>query len=251
MEAEGAAAQGRMKEASRLFQQNVAQLQAAGQHEGAANTIADDALLNAVIGRTVEARRMAAASLRAGHGEIDLGLNALVFALAGDSAQAKSVVEEFNRSYPLATLNMGVYSPMIQTVIAESRRPSPVEVTDMMRAALPYEFGQVADLLPVYIRGQAYLASNSGADAAREFQKMLDHRGVDPLSPYLSLAYLGLARADNLMGEKIDSLKAYEHFFELWKNADSDIPILQVARREYLALSHSARLAANEAGRAN
>jgi hypothetical protein len=110
----------------------------------------------------------------------------------------------------------------------------------MMRAALPYEFGQEADLLPVYIRGQAYLTSNSGADAAREFWKMLDHRGVDPLSPYVSLAYLGLARAENLMGKKIDSLKVYEHFLELWKNADSDIPILHVARREYLALSHSA-----------
>lgn len=251
VQAEAAAAQGRMKEASRLFQQNVAQLQADGQHEGAANTLADEALLNILIGRRLEARRMAAASLRSGRGEIDLGLNALVFALAGDTVQAKSLAEEFNRSYPLATLNMGVFSPMIQTVMAESRRLTPADVTDMMRAALPYEFGQVADLLPVYIRGRAYLTSNSGADAAREFQKILDHRGVDPLSPYVSLAYLGLARAENLMGKKIDSLKAYEHFLELWKNADSDIPILRMARREYLALSHSARLAANEAGRAN
>ena len=249
--AEAAAAQGRMQEASRLFQQNVAQLQAAGQHEGAANTMAYKAVLDALIGKALEARRMAAASLRSGHGEIDLGLNALVFALVGDAGRAKSVAEEFNRSYPLATLNMEVFSPMIQTVMAESRRPRPAEVTDMMRAALPYEFGQLADLLPIYIRGQAYLTSNSGADAAKEFQKMLDHRGVDPLSPYLSLAYLGLARADNLMGKKKDSLKAYQHFLELWKNADNGIPILQATRREYLALSHSARPDANEARTAN
>jgi len=82
--------------------------------------------------------------------------------------------------------------------------------------------------------------THSGADAAREFQKMLDHLGVDPVSPYISLAYLGLARADNLMGEKTKSLKEYEHFFQLWKDADNNIPILQVARREYSALSHSA-----------
>ena len=251
VEAEAAAALGRMREASRLFQQDVAQLQAVGQHEGAANAMAHVALFNILMGRTLEARRMATASLRSGHGEMDLGLDALVFALAGDVVKTRSVSEEFNRAYPLATLNMGVFSPMIQTVMAESRRSSPAEVTEMMRAALPYEFGQEADLLPVYIRGQAYLMSNSGADAAREFQKLLDHRGVDPLSPYVSLAYLGLARAEDLMGKKIDSLKAYEHFLELWKNADSDIPILQVARREYLALSHSARLAINEAGRAN
>ncbi len=239
VQGEAAAARGKMKEATELFQQNVAQLQADHQPEGAANTLAYDALLSAVIGWTQEARLMAAASLRLGRGETDLGLNALALALAGDAAQAKNIAEEFNRSYPLATLNMGVYSPMIQTVMAESRRPSPAEVTDMMKAALPYEFGQEADLLPIYIRGQAYLASHSGADAAKEFQKLLDHLGVDPISPYISLAYLGLARADNLMGKRIDSLKAYEHFFQLWKNADKDIPTLQVARHEYLVLSHS------------
>ena len=243
VEAEAAAAQGRMKEASRLFQQNVAQLQADHQPEGAANTMAYDALLNAVIGRTQEARRMATASLRSGHGETVLGLDALAFALAGDAAQAKNIAEEFNRSYPLATLNMEVFSPMIQTAIAESHRPSTKEVTEMMKPALPYEFGQEADLLPVYIRGQAYLTSHSGADAAREFQKMLDHRGVDPVSPYMSLAYLGLARADNLRGEKADSLKAYEHFFQLWKDADNDVPPLQAAQREYLVLSHSRGMA--------
>ena len=237
VEAKAAQAQGKMKEASRLFQQNVAQLQADRQLEIAANTMAYEALLNAVIGRPPKARIMASASLQSGRGEIDLGSAALAFALAGDALQAKNIAEEFNRSYPLATLNMGVYSPMIQTVLAESRRPGSQEVTDMMKAALPYEFGQEADLLPVYIRGQAYLKSSSGADAAREFQKILDHVGVDPVSPYISLAHLGLARADNLMGEKTKSLKEYEHFFQLWKNADNDIPILQTARREYLHLN--------------
>lgn len=236
VEAKAAGAQGKMKEANRLFQQNVAQLQADRQQEIAANTMAYEALLSAVIGRPQEARRMASASLRSGRGEIDLGSDALAFALSGDAAQAKNIAEEFNRSYPLATLNMGVYSPMIQTVLAESHRPSSQDVTDRMKAALPYELGQEADLLPVYIRGQAYLTSNSGADAAKEFQKMLDHVGVDPVSPYISLAHLGLARADNLTGEKTKSLKEYERFFQLWKNADNDIPILQMARREYLAV---------------
>jgi DNA-binding winged helix-turn-helix (wHTH) protein/Flp pilus assembly protein TadD len=240
VEAEVAAAQGKIKDASRLFRQDIAELRAGGQSEGIANTLAYEALLNALIGRTAEARRMAAVSLRSGRGETVLGSDALAFALAGDAVQAKNIADEFNNSYPLATLNMDVFSPMIQTAIAELHRPTTEEVTEMMKPALPYEFGQEADLLPVYIRGQAYLMSHSGADAAREFQKMLDHLGVDPVSPYISLAYLGLARADNLMGEKTNSLKEYEHFFQLWKDADNNIPILQVSRREYLALSHSA-----------
>jgi DNA-binding winged helix-turn-helix (wHTH) protein/Flp pilus assembly protein TadD len=239
VEAEDEAAQGKIKDASRLFRQDIAELRADGQSEGIANTLAYEALLSAVIGRTQEARRRAASSLRLGRGETVLGSNALAFALAGDAAQAKNIAEEFNRSYPLATLNMGVYSPMIQTAIAELHGSSTEEVTEMMKPALPYEFGQEADLLPVYIRGQAYLMSHSGADAAKEFQKMLDHLGVDPVSPYISLAYLGLARAYSLKGEKAKSLKEYEHFFQLWKNADHDIPILQAAHREYRALSHS------------
>ena len=186
---------------------------------------------------------MAAASLRSGRGETVLGSDALAFALAGDAVQAKNIADELNNSYPLATLNMDVFSPMIQTAIAELHRPATEEVTEMMKPALPYEFGQEADLLPVYIRGQAYLMSRSGADAAREFQKMLDHHGVDPVSPYLSLAHLGLARADNLTGAKTKSLKEYEHFFQLWKDADNNIPILQAARREYLILSHSRGMA--------
>jgi len=243
VEAEGEAAQGKMKDASRLFRQDIAELRAGGQSEGIANTQAYEALLNALIGRTAEGRRMAAASLRSGRGETVLGSDALAFALAGDAVQAKNIADELNNSYPLATLNMDVFSPMIQTAIAELHRPATEEVTEMMKPALPYEFGQEADLLPVYIRGQAYLMSRSGADAAREFQKMLDHHGVDPVSPYLSLAHLGLARADNLTGAKTKSLKEYEHFFQLWKDADNNIPILQAARREYLILSHSRGMA--------
>jgi hypothetical protein len=33
-----------------------------------------------------------------------------------------------------------------------------------------------------YLRGQAYLKLNRGAEAAAEFQKILDHRGEAPLS---------------------------------------------------------------------
>lgn len=243
VEAESAAAEGKMKDASQLLRQNEAELLAASEPEGAADTIAYDALLNAVIGRTQEARRRAAASLELGHGVSALGLDALALAVAGDGAKAQNVADELNRSYPLATLNMGVYSPMIQTVISESHRQSADEVTDSMKPALPYEFGQEADLLPVYIRGQAYLASRSGASAAKEFQKMLDHVGVDPVSPYLSLAHLGLARANNMMGNRADSLKEYERFSQLWKNADNDIPILQAARHEYLVLSQTQGMA--------
>ncbi|PYS58387.1 MAG: hypothetical protein DMF74_23980, partial [Acidobacteria bacterium] len=66
-----------------------------------------------------------------------------------------------------------------------------------------------------------------------EFQKILDHRGWDPLSPLYPLAHLGLARAAVLTGDSEKARKAYQDFFALWKDADADLPILITAKKEY------------------
>lgn len=84
-----------------------------------------------------------------------------------------------------------------------------------------------------YIRGQAYLRQGSGKEAAVEFQKILDHRGIEPLSPLYPLAHVGLARAAALSGDTAMSRKEYQDFFALWKDADADLPILIQAKKEY------------------
>lgn len=84
------------------------------------------------------------------------------------------------------------------------------------------------------LRGQALLDLRQGRDAAREFQKVLDNRTVDPLSPLWPLSHLGLARAHAHAGDAAASRRAYQDFFALWKEADADIPILQAARGEYV-----------------
>ena len=86
---------------------------------------------------------------------------------------------------------------------------------------------------PPYLRGQAYLKLNRGAEAAAEFQKILDHRGQSPLSALYPLAHLGLARAAALTGDVAKSRKAYQDFFALWKNADANLPVLIEAKKEY------------------
>ena len=88
----------------------------------------------------------------------------------------------------------------------------------------------------IYLRGQAYLRLGAAAEAAVEFQKILDHRGVGPTSPLYALAHLGVVRAYGLAGETPKSRKAYQDFFALWKDADPDIPILKEAKAEYAKL---------------
>jgi eukaryotic-like serine/threonine-protein kinase len=101
---------------------------------------------------------------------------------------------------------------------------------------MPYELGGAAHLRPPYRRGLAYLELQKGAEAAVEFQKILDHPGVDPLNGTRSLANLGLARAYVLTGESGKSRSTYQDFFALWKDADPDIPILKQAKAEYAKL---------------
>jgi len=104
----------------------------------------------------------------------------------------------------------------------------------LLEAGRPYD--GVAEFWPNYLRGQAYLRKGAATEAAAEFQRILDHRGWSPTSPLYPLANLGLARAAAVAGDTARSRKAYEDFFELWKDADSDIPVLQQAKSEYARL---------------
>jgi hypothetical protein len=91
-------------------------------------------------------------------------------------------------------------------------------------------------LYPVYVRAEALMAAHRGADAAREYQKMIDARYVMQNCPLYSLAHLGLGRALAMAGDPAKAKAAYQQFFNLWKDADPDIPILKQAKTEYAKL---------------
>jgi tetratricopeptide (TPR) repeat protein len=91
-------------------------------------------------------------------------------------------------------------------------------------------------LYPVYVRGEAYLALSQGGEAAVEFQKILDHRGIVLNSPIGALAHLQLGRAYAMEGDTAKAKAAYQDFLTIWKDADPDIPILKQAKAEYAKL---------------
>jgi DNA-binding winged helix-turn-helix (wHTH) protein len=88
----------------------------------------------------------------------------------------------------------------------------------------------------LYMRGQAHLVAHHGSDAAEDFQKIIDHRGIVPNLLLVALAHLGLARAYALDGDTGKSRAEYEEFFGFFEGADSEIPILQQAKMEYSKL---------------
>ena len=120
------------------------------------------------------------------------------------------------------------------------QKNKPAEAIAALEAVRPYELGvgpHGAGYGPIYLRGLAYLKLRDGAKAAAEFQRILDHHGVQPTDPQYTLARLNLARAFALQGDKMKARTAYQDFFALWKDADPDVPVLVDAHSEYSKLN--------------
>jgi tetratricopeptide (TPR) repeat protein len=158
---------------------------------------------------------------------------ALALALCGEIGQAQAPANEAARSNPQSTLANAIWLPVIRAAI-ELQRGNPDQAIQLLQPTSAYE--QAAMFWPTYLRGRAHLRRKSGAEAAVEFQKILDHRGWDPTSPLYPLAQLGLARATALTGDAARSRQAYQDFLALWKDADPDLPILIEARKEIVRL---------------
>jgi DNA-binding winged helix-turn-helix (wHTH) protein/tetratricopeptide (TPR) repeat protein len=164
---------------------------------------------------------------------------AMTLAAIGCAGEVEPIVAELARASPEHTFINSVLGPIARAAIALGRR-QPAWAIDELRVVAPYELGFIAALAAVYLRAQSYLMLGSGLEAAEEFQRILDHRGSDPFSPFYAVAPLGLARARAMAGNVAGSLEAYEVFLANWTGADSDVPVLLEARAEYDRLTRVA-----------
>jgi serine/threonine protein kinase/Flp pilus assembly protein TadD len=240
LQSDTAAYAGRLAQANDLTARAVASAEQAGEKETAAGYQAESALREALIGDSAQARQQAAGALKISTGRDTEAAAALALALAGDAAQAQKLADDLAKRYPEDTVVQFNYLPEIHAAIALDQKAQAKAIADLQPAS-PYELGNAAgtielNLYPVYVRGSAYLAAHQGAQAAVEFQKILDHPGVAQNEVIGSLAHLGLARARALSGDKPGARKAYQDFLGLWQHADPGIPILQQAKTEYAKL---------------
>ncbi|MGB2890898.1 MAG: protein kinase [Candidatus Acidiferrales bacterium] len=240
-EANTAAYFGHLGKARNFSDRAAASAEQAQEKETAADYEADAALREALLGNAAEARRRATAALRLSIGrDVQYGA-ALALAFVGDVAAAQERVDDFAKRFPEDTIVQFNYLPTIRAQLALLRH-DPAKTIDLLQAAAPHELGGGGGsafspvLYPVFVRAEAYLASNRGTEAAAEFQKILNHRGVVVNEPIAAPARLGLARAYAVQGEAAKSRTAYQDFLALWKDADSDIPILIAAKSEYAKL---------------
>ncbi|HYR82475.1 MAG TPA: winged helix-turn-helix domain-containing protein [Terriglobia bacterium] len=234
-----AASSGQLRKARELSGRAIDLAGRSGLKEGASQYSAGDALWEAAFGNCREAKNTAAKTLAIARGGYALSWSALALAICGAPNDAQPLVDEMTRRFPHDSYFKAYWVPMIHAA-AEINRNNPGQAVQLLRSIGRGELGASAALWPAYLRGLAYLRQRSGNNAMAEFQKILDHRGVlapkdfNPVAYSLyPLAHLGLARAAALAGDTGKSRRAYEDFFDLWKDADSDIPVLRIARNEY------------------
>jgi tetratricopeptide (TPR) repeat protein len=213
----------------------------------------DAAMRQAAYGNAAEARQMAAEALKLAPRSQGVEIEAaLAFAMAGDATRAESLAEDLRRRFPVDTQTQSLWIPAIRAQLALNRNSSE-SALNTLQAALPIELGNVITtpvgiscLYPLYIRGEAYLVTKQGNAGAAEFQKILDHSGIVGNCWTGALAHLGLARANALQANtshgadadaaRVRARAAYRDFLTLWKDADSNIPILKEANAEYAKL---------------
>lgn len=226
------AAAGELARAREMTDRATEAAKRADEKETAALYELDEAQREAAFGNDAEARRAADAALvLARDRDAEYGA-AVAFALSGAGERAQSLAEQLDKNYPDDTFVQYLYLPTIRGAIAV-REKDPAGALKALDAARPYEVGVAGGLLPVYVRGLAYLEANDGQNAALEFQKIIDHPGVVLNAPIGPLARLQLGRARLLTNNPAQAKTAYDDFLARWKNADQDIPVLREAETEY------------------
>ena len=242
LESATAAFQGKLGEARDFSRQESSSTQRAGDKEMTADCEASAALWEALYGNAPQAKQHVNDSLAEINGRDAQYAAALALALVGDSTRSKSLADDLDKRFPEDTVVRFNYLPTLRAQLALALPGNGAKAVEALAAASPYELGVPGsntlrtNLYPIYVRGEAFLASRQGTAAAAEFQKILDWPGVVINEPIGALAHLGLARSYALAGETSKSRVAYNDFLTIWKDADPDVPVLLQAKSEFAKL---------------
>jgi tetratricopeptide (TPR) repeat protein len=238
LEANTEAYGGKLRKARELASRAITSAEQEQDKESAATHEAVWALWEANFGNSAVAHRHAIAALALSTGRYIQPIAATALAIAGDATRAQSLATDLEKRFPEDTVLTFVHAPTIRAA-AEVTRKNPSKAIEILQPAISLELGENDEsfaLYPVYVRGGAYLAVHQGSEAAAQFQKIIDHRSIVLNEPIGALAHLQVGRAYALQGNTAKARAAYQDFLTLWKDADSDIPILKQAKAEYAKL---------------
>lgn len=227
-QAEAAAFSGQMQKSRQLFRRSIELAVQADAGELAARFSGEEALNAAVFGLPTVAKARAAESLALHRSLATLRSAAIALALSGELAQAQILADEIAVKYRKATLVQSLWLPVVRSTI-EFGKGRLSDAAELLEPTRQYE--SAAEFWVNYLLGQIYLRQQRSAEAVAEFQKILDHRGWSPMSALYPAGKLALAQSFAISGQHNKAREANREFLELWKKADSDLPVMSAARR--------------------
>jgi tetratricopeptide (TPR) repeat protein len=233
-QSETAAFLGQLQKSQQFSDSAVESAEGRDQKDVAAQIALAAAGRDALFGDCARVKQQVAKALAITSRQVTMANAGLALASCGEFGQPQNIVAELTRRSPTDTVLNKILLPLVQARI-ELEKSNPSQAIHLLETTRPYEGYALFQI--AYLRGESFIAQQKGAEAAAEFQKIIDHRGSQPTSPIFSLAHLGLARAAVLQGDTAKARKAYQDFFALWKDADGDVPILIEAKKEYEKLS--------------
>jgi eukaryotic-like serine/threonine-protein kinase len=233
--ARGECSRGRLQAARTAYAQAENVTQRLGFKELSGIVLADQGGCEVQLGNLAEARKKMSDALAASPDRDTRSYVMQTLPLTGDTTRYQKIAEDLVRQYPTDTILNKAFVPLAHAA-DDLQRNQPAQAVARLDAAVPYELGSGPGSTGYsvnYLRGEAFLRLKEGAKAAAEYQKILDHRGIDARDVSYSLAHLELGRAYVLEGNTAGAKSAYQDFFAAWKDADPDLPVLKQAKAEY------------------
>src|SRR5579862_4072374 len=197
-----------------------------GLKEGAATEYAQEAFNEATFLNKARALEDVTQAMKLSQSPNVVLFSAAALAITGEDARATKLADDVSQKRPYDTFVQFVAVPLIKAQI-ELNHNNPNKAIDLLDSALVYARANSGVL---YLRGNAYLKAGRGSDAVQAFQRLLDLKNMINVDPIMPLAKVGLGRAYVLAGDNARARVAYQDFFALWKDADSDIPALREAK---------------------
>jgi len=239
-ESETAAYSGQMGRARELVGRAVENLQRDGNSEAAGGFTAEAAVREALVGNREQAKRQVEGAFRLTDNPFTQVTGALVLALSGETEKATKIVSTLAERFPANTSMQLQYLPMVRAALAMGTGNGTKAVEAFAKVGNVEQgspqYMNYLRMYPVYMHGMACLSARQGAQAAIEFQKIIDRPGLVLNEPVGAWARLGLARALAQSGETEKARTAYQDFLGIWKDADPDVPMLKQAKAEYAKL---------------
>ena len=234
---------GRMRQARTMWDRAIASAQQGGRAEMAGIYEAAEAVCEAHFGNWSAAKEHARIAVKVAKGRDVVYAAAFALQLSGEPLESQKLAADLEKRFPEDTSVQFEYLPTLRA-LSSLAHGSPLEAVEQLQRAVPYDlampgtafFAKFGGLYPAYVRGQAYLAAGRGQEAAAEFQKVLNHRGIVLADPVGTLAHLQLGRANVVSGDLTKAKSAYQDFVTICKDADPDIVVLKQAKTEYAKL---------------